>query len=88
MPTHGPSGEFRLMNQANRSVSDATPSPRLNLFKPQSQPPSACPAARWTINGFPAILIIWTQEQWSNLKERPSDAQFHPNGLWCALRME
>jgi hypothetical protein len=88
MSTRGSSGESRLMDQANRSRGNEQPSPRLNLFRPLSQATSAVPAARWTINGFPAILIIWTQEQWANLKERPSDAQYHPNGLWCALRME
>jgi hypothetical protein len=88
MLTLGPSGEFRYMNQANRSEGNAKPSPRLNLFRPQSQATMSVPAARWNINGFPAILIIWTQEQWANLKERPNDAQYHPNGLWFALRME
>ena len=43
---------------------------------------------RWIINGFPAILVVWTQEQWAGLKDRPRDAQYHPNGVWCALRLE
>jgi len=43
---------------------------------------------RWLIDGFPAIVLIWTQEQWSDLEVRPTDAQFHPQGFWCALRME
>jgi hypothetical protein len=44
--------------------------------------------AHWRINGFPATLYIWTDEAYRNLPERPADAQFHPCGLWCALRMD
>jgi hypothetical protein len=60
--------------------------PRLALFEPAKPPDPA--GVRWLINGFPANLLIWTAEQWADLNERPSDAQYHPNGVWCALRME
>jgi hypothetical protein len=58
----------------------------LCLFEPNG--PTGPQGARWLINGFPANVLIWTLEQWANLNERPSDAQYHPNGVWCALRME
>jgi hypothetical protein len=45
-------------------------------------------SARWLINGFPAIILIWTAEEWSRLTERPNDAQECANGTWCALRIE
>ena len=45
-------------------------------------------AAYWWINGYRAKLLIWTLEEWENLKNAPSDAQFHPAGVWCALRVE
>jgi hypothetical protein len=60
--------------------------PRLGLFEPTRTPDPE--GVRWLINGFPASLLVWTQEQWASLNERPSDAQYHPNGVWCALRME
>ena len=45
-------------------------------------------SARWRINGYPARLLIWTIEEWERLDERPVDAQFHPIGVWCALRVD
>jgi hypothetical protein len=45
-------------------------------------------SAQWRINGFPATIIIWTEEEWERLVERPPDAQYFPCGVWCALRME
>jgi hypothetical protein len=59
---------------------------QLGLFEPDG--PTDPQGVRWLINGFPANILIWTQDQWANLNERPSDAQYHPNGVWCALRME
>ena len=44
--------------------------------------------SRWLINGFPATVQIWTEEQWAALSDRPSNAQYHPFGVWCALRLE
>jgi len=43
---------------------------------------------RWRINGYPARLLIWSWEEWEKLPERPPDAQLHPLGLWCALRLD
>jgi hypothetical protein len=45
-------------------------------------------AAYWRINGFRARILIWTPEEWAGLRERPDDAQYHPSGVWCALRIE
>jgi hypothetical protein len=42
----------------------------------------------WRINGFRARLLVWTAEEWNKLDARPADAQFHPSGVWCALRLE
>jgi hypothetical protein len=44
--------------------------------------------AYWWINGYRAKLLIWTSEEWENMKNLPSDAQFHPAGVWCALRID
>lgn len=57
----------------------------LGLYRP---PVSDQRVARWRINGFRAIMIIWTAEEWEMLTERPPDAQYVPCGVWCALRME
>lgn len=43
--------------------------------------------AQWRINGYPAAIFIWTQEEWDRLAVRPDDAQYYPCGVWCALRL-
>jgi len=45
-------------------------------------------AVLWRINGFRAKLLVWTADEWERLETRPADAQFHPSGVWCALRLE
>ena len=45
-------------------------------------------AAYWWINGYRAKLLIWTMDEWESMKNLPSDAQFHPAGVWCALRID
>lgn len=45
-------------------------------------------AVFWRINGFRAKLLVWTPDEWERLEARPSDAQFHPSGVWCALRLD
>lgn len=52
----------------------------------QSRPDSG--ALFWRINGFRAKLLVWTPEEWDRLEPRPADAQLHPCGVWCALRMD
>jgi hypothetical protein len=42
----------------------------------------------WRINGFRAKLLVWTAEEWEKMDARPPDAQFHPSGVWCALRLD
>ena len=74
------------MNLIKHATTPALRRPRFSLFDPHL--PTSSSGVRWLINGFPAIVIIWTQEQWADLQDRPSDAQLHPTGVWCALRME
>jgi hypothetical protein len=45
-------------------------------------------AVFWRINGFRARLLVWTAEEWERMDARPVDAQFHPSGVWCALRLD
>ena len=45
------------------------------------------PAGRWSINGWPATVAVWTAEEWARSTDRPADAQLMPNGVRCALRM-
>jgi hypothetical protein len=45
-------------------------------------------AVLWRINGYRARLLVWTPDEWEQLESRPSDAQFHPSGIWCALRLD
>jgi hypothetical protein len=45
-------------------------------------------AVFWRINGYRATLLVWTQDEWASMDARPLDAQYHPSGVWCALRME
>lgn len=45
-------------------------------------------AAFWRINGYRVKLLVWTQSEWKTLATRPCDAQYHPCGVWCALRLE
>ena len=58
---------------------------RLGLFQPLV---SETNTAQWRINGYRATIIIWTTEEWERLKDRPTDAQYYPAGIWCALRLE
>ena len=57
----------------------------IRLFNPQSPTQKS---ARWRINGHPTHLLIWSAEEWERLRDRPPDAQYHPLGFWCALRVE
>ncbi len=73
------------MHAPSRARSISTPRATLRLYvetAPDSQ------VAWWRINGYRAKLLIWTADEWEKLKERPSDAQYHPKGVWCSLRVE
>jgi hypothetical protein len=71
-----------------------------NLLRARvSEPPRAllrlCPesgpeprAAFWRINGYRARLLIWTRDEWERMESPPADAQYHPCGVWCALRVD
>jgi hypothetical protein len=45
-------------------------------------------AAYWLINGYRARLLLWTTDEWELMETPPSDAQLHPTGVWCALRLD
>jgi hypothetical protein len=51
-------------------------------------PPPERNAAHWRINGHPATIFIWTVAEWELLESHPSDAQYYPCGIWCALRID
>jgi hypothetical protein len=59
--------------------------PALRLYvEPKLEPREAY----WLINGYRARLLIWTVDEWKKLEATPPDAQYHPCGLWCALRVD
>jgi hypothetical protein len=72
-----------ISSVAKRKASE--PSSAVRLFQPPAQ---EAESAFWRINGFRTRLVIWTTEQWENLDTRPPDAQYHPSGFWCALRID
>jgi hypothetical protein len=72
------------MNNTAKVQNFATPRTVLGLYTP---PVSDTNTAYWRIDGFRAAIIIWTVEEWESLNVRPLDAQFHPCGVWCALRV-
>lgn len=69
------------------SIARAFTSPRT---EPGRRRESLCEdkAAFWWINGYRAKLVIWTPDEWDRMDTPPSDAQFHPAGVWCALRLD
>jgi hypothetical protein len=73
------------MQMPSRARSFPNSRPALRLYV-ETAPDSH--VAWWRINGYRAKLLVWTADEWENLKERPSDAQYHPKGIWCSLRVE
>jgi hypothetical protein len=67
-----------------RRAGAVTENPAVVLYQPEQHQRNV---AWWRINGFPAVVEIWTPEQWEELQDRPTNAQFMPCGLWCVLRM-
>jgi hypothetical protein len=57
----------------------------IHIFQPAAQ---EAQTVFWRINGFRTKLVIWSIEQWESLEARPTDAQYHPSGFWCALRVD
>ena len=70
---------MNLQCHANQEVS-----PRPTLYRPSDEVRNS---ALWRINGYAATIIVWTAEEWDRLAERPTDAQYYPCGVWCALRL-
>jgi hypothetical protein len=73
------------MSTTLRARADRSPRTRLRLYR-ESEPDAR--ATVWRINGYRARLHIWTLDEWENLEAAPADAQYHPSGVWCALRLE
>jgi hypothetical protein len=73
------------MSQSLISSGFATQRAPLQIFRPFAP---VSHSARWKINGHKASLLIWSAEEWERLDQRPADAQFHPHGVWCALRFD
>ena len=73
------------MNRATQVLHLVASRATVGLYSPSE---SEVNVARWKINGYPAAIVIWTAEEWEKLTVRPSDAQYFPCGVWCALRME
>lgn len=73
------------MNRASEVPCATTERAGLRLYEP---PESLLNVARWRINGYRATIIIWSAEEWEKMTERPTDAQYFPSGVWCALRIE
>lgn len=57
----------------------------LGVYKPRTPESNV---ARWRVNGYRAAIHVWTAEEWEKLADRPTDAQYYPCGIWCALRFE
>ena len=69
----------------NLAIHDSHPkTSRPGLYRPSDAHRNI---AQWHINGYPAAIFIWTQEEWDRLADRPDDAQYYPCGVWCALRL-
>lgn len=43
--------------------------------------------SRWRINGLPAIITVWSLEEWAKLKPKPKDVQVSGNVV-VQLKME
>ena len=73
------------MCEIPRSYRPTRHEPSIRLFRSSGRRQES---ARWRINGHPTRLLIWSVEEWEDLQDRPPDAQYHPLGFWCALRVE
>jgi len=73
------------MSPASQLQHLATERAGLGIYNP---PVPEGNTARWRISGYGASIIVWTAEEWEKLAVRPSDAQYYPCGVWCALRMD
>ena len=75
-------GPRRPSSRAASTRKSVAPRDTLGLHRPAEEA-----APRWLINGFPAIVLVWTHEEFARLEHPPEDAQSYPGGLWVALRM-
>jgi hypothetical protein len=72
------------MTRVAEACQVASSQPALTLYSP---PAPETHVAHWRINGYRAMILIWTAEEWALLPVRPDDAQYYPCGVWCALRV-
>lgn len=84
--SHAPRGEGTIMSTFYRVQDRAATGAGGLRLRIHGRPESS--AVFWRINGFRARLLVWTADEWERLEPRPPDAQFHPSGVWCALRLE
>ncbi len=73
-----------ILNGGFRPRSGSQSTSELSAFDPSGPERNV---AYWKINGFPARIVVWTIAEWERLEERPTDAQYFPCGIWCALRV-
>jgi hypothetical protein len=73
-------------------MSSSSPLRALSAWKPglrlYVEPKPESREAYWFINGYRARLLIWTADEWRRMAITPADAQYHPCGVWCALRVD
>jgi hypothetical protein len=44
--------------------------------------------ARWSVNGFPATVEVWSPRAWLRLEHKPGDAQVLADGSRVVLRFD
>jgi hypothetical protein len=81
-----PVQEETPVHKIHRVEESHAPRPFFHVGRRPAKPPRR--AAGWRINGHAARLVIWSPEEWEKLEVRPMDAQYHPYGVWCALRLD
>jgi hypothetical protein len=70
------------------SLRAQVPVPRGTELRIWREPGPDSPAVFWRINGYRASLQVWTRDEWAKMDAPPCDAQYHPSGVWCALRID
>lgn len=57
----------------------------LSLFDPEPNQPTN--GLFWLINGYPAVITVWTAVEWEMDPSKPADAKLFPGGIRARLRM-
>lgn len=62
---------------------------RLGLYRPGSGHPAVVGQSHgWKVDGYPARILVWTDEEYRSLSEGAPDAQRYDCGVWVALRID